>query len=50
MTGCVYLAISRARAAFPRALSSGLAITEFEEEGRAAEVIKNLWKLISKQL
>jgi hypothetical protein len=30
------------RTAFPRALSSGLAVTEFEEQGRAAEVIKNL--------
>jgi len=38
------------RTAFARALSSGLAVTEFEEEGRAAEEIKTLWKWISKQL
>jgi chromosome partitioning protein len=38
------------RTAFARALSSGLAVTEFEEEGRAAEEIKTLWNWISKQL
>lgn len=38
------------RTAFARALSSGLAVTEFEQEGRAAEEITNLWKWISKRL
>jgi chromosome partitioning protein len=38
------------RTSFARALSSGLAVTEFEQEGKAAEEITNLWKWISKQL
>jgi chromosome partitioning protein len=38
------------RTAFARAFSSGLAVTEFEEEGRAAEEITNLWKWISKRV
>jgi chromosome partitioning protein len=38
------------RTTFARALSSGLAVTEFEEDGKAAEEIKSLWKWISKQL
>ena len=38
------------RTSFARALSSGMAVTEFEKEGRAAEEITELWKWISKQL
>jgi len=38
------------RTAFARALSSGLAVTEFEQEGRAAEEITNLWKWIAKRI
>jgi chromosome partitioning protein len=38
------------RTSFARALSNGLAVTEFEQRGQAAEEIRNLWKWISKQL
>jgi chromosome partitioning protein len=38
------------RTAYARALSSGLAVTEFDEDGKAAEEIKTLWNWISKQL
>ena len=38
------------RTAFARALSSGLAVTEFEQEGRAAEEITNLWKWRAKRI
>jgi chromosome partitioning protein len=38
------------RTSFARALSSGLAVTEFERHGQAAEEITNLWKWIAKQL
>jgi len=38
------------RTAYARALSSGLAVTEFDEDGKAAEEIKTLWKWISKQV
>jgi chromosome partitioning protein len=38
------------RTSYARALSSGLAVTEFEEQGRAAKEITSLWKWISKQL
>ncbi|MBV8770799.1 MAG: ParA family protein [Deltaproteobacteria bacterium] len=36
--------------AFARALSSGLAVTEFEDDGKAAEEIRNLWKWVSKRI
>lgn len=39
-----------ARTSYARALSNGLAVTEFEEEGRAAEEITSLWKWISKRI
>jgi chromosome partitioning protein len=39
-----------ARTSYARALSNGLAVTEFERQGRAAEEITSLWKWISKQL
>ena len=38
------------RTAFARALSSGLAVTEFEEDGKAADEIKQLLKWIGTQL
>jgi chromosome partitioning protein len=38
------------RTAFARALSSGLAVTEFEEHGKAAEEIADLWKWIEERL
>jgi hypothetical protein len=38
------------RTSFARALSNGMAVTEFEEKGQAAEEIRNLWNWISNQL
>jgi chromosome partitioning protein len=38
------------RTSFARALSSGMAVTEFEAGGKAAKEINDLWKWISKQL
>jgi chromosome partitioning protein len=38
------------RTSFARALSNGMAVTEFEAGGKAAEEINDLWKWISKQL
>jgi chromosome partitioning protein len=38
------------RTSYARALSNGMAVTEFEQQGRAAEEITSLWKWISKQL
>ena len=38
------------RTSFARALSNGMAVTEFEQRGQAAEEIRNLWNWISKQL
>jgi chromosome partitioning protein len=43
-------AILAHRTSFARALSSGMAVTEFEGKGQAAEEIRNLWNWISKQL
>jgi chromosome partitioning protein len=38
------------RTSFARALSSGLAVTEFEKHGQAAEEIRDLWKWINQQI
>jgi chromosome partitioning protein len=38
------------RTSYARALSNGMAVTEFEQQGRAAEEITSLWNWISKQL
>jgi chromosome partitioning protein len=38
------------RTSYARALSNGMAVTEFEQQGRAAEEITSLWEWISKQL
>jgi chromosome partitioning protein len=38
------------RTAYARALSSGLAVTEFESDGKAAEEITSLWKWIAKRI
>jgi chromosome partitioning protein len=38
------------RTSFARALSNGMAVTEFEGKGQAAEEIRNLWTWISNQL
>jgi chromosome partitioning protein len=38
------------RTAFARALSSGLAVTEFEADGKASEEIANLWRWIERTL
>jgi chromosome partitioning protein len=38
------------RTSFARALSNGMAVTEFEKRGQAAEEIKNLWNWIAKRI
>jgi chromosome partitioning protein len=38
------------RTAFARALSSGLAVTEFDADGRAAEEVTELWKWIEQRI
>jgi len=38
------------RTSFARALSNGLAVTEFDTQGKAAEEITNLWEWIEEQL
>jgi chromosome partitioning protein len=38
------------RTSFARALSNGMAVTEFESAGKAAEEINQLWKWIAKRI